>query len=177
MATKRQFRLSNIFFTATFKNDPEIVTHAVELHEKLVAEFKQFIPDGNFLTQCLFQPLSTLYGKRSVAAGGNALGLDRQKVNGLIFTAVAMLRTEAQRAWAYPRIATWVDELKAFADTKIDGGNLDWVYLNYADMSQDPLGSYGQRNVQRLKQVAAKYDPTGVFQGLCIGGFKISSVG
>ncbi|KAI1455764.1 hypothetical protein F4805DRAFT_468505 [Annulohypoxylon moriforme] len=165
----------NIFFTASFKNDTRIVTHAVELHEKLVLEFKDFIPDGDFSTQCIFQPLPTLYGTVSVAAGGNAMGLERQKSNGLLFLAVAMVRTKSQYDWAYPKIKAWLEAMKSFADT-VEGGNLEFVYLNYADASQNPLGSYGEGNLRRLKEVAAKYDPEQVFQTLCPGGFKVSKV-
>lgn len=46
-------------------------------------------------------------------------------------------------------------------------------YLNYADRSQDPLGSYGAQSLEFLKRTSAKYDPSGVFQKRVPGGFKI----
>lgn len=166
---------SNTWFTASFKNDARIAAKASELHDKLVEELKAFIPDGDFITQCLFQPLPALFGERSAAAGGNIMGIERQKENGLIWLAVAMVRTREQEAFAYPRVQAWVDEVKAFAGT-IEGGNQDWIYLNYADKSQDPLASYGAENVKKMRDAAAKYDPDQVFQKLCPGGFKISAV-
>ena len=48
-------------------------------------------------------------------------------------------------------------------------------YLNYADPSQDPLGSYGDENVARLREVSRKYDPAGFFQAQVPGGFKLRS--
>lgn len=54
--------------------------------------------------------------------------------------------------------------------------NIEYRFLNYAHGNQNPLGSYGSENVARMKKVAAKYDPTGVFQQLMPGGFKISHV-
>lgn len=42
---------------------------------------------------------------------------------------------------------------------------------------QDPLGSYGPRNVAKIREVAKKYDPKGVFQNKAPGGFKISKAG
>ena len=51
-----------------------------------------------------------------------------------------------------------------------------FIYLNYADRSQSPLEGYGDANVAKIKAAAAKYDPTGVFQTLMPGGFKISLV-
>lgn len=71
---------------------------------------------------------------------------------------------------------------KAFANwtTQIEqemtsiGAHESFTYLNYAAPSQNPLASYGQANLQFLKQVAKKYDPQGVFQTLVPGGSKVS---
>lgn len=49
-------------------------------------------------------------------------------------------------------------------------------YLNYSDVSQDPLSTYGEDNIKQMRKVAAKYDPIGIFQRLVPGGFKISKV-
>lgn len=136
---------------------------------------KQLIPDGDFWTQCLFQPLPKLIGQRSAEAGGNATGIEYQDRDGLLFQAAAMVRHKEQELLVYPRVKAWMGAVEEFAD-RIEGGKLDWVYLNYADKSQNPLASYGEDHVRMLKDVAARYDPTGVFQDLCTGGFKISHV-
>lgn len=47
-------------------------------------------------------------------------------------------------------------------------------YLNYAAPFQDPLASYGVKNLQRLREVSKKYDPDQVFQRLVPGGFKLT---
>ena len=47
-------------------------------------------------------------------------------------------------------------------------------YLNYAAYWQNPIASYGEGEVRNLKAVAQKYDPSGLFQTGCPGGFKIS---
>lgn len=46
-------------------------------------------------------------------------------------------------------------------------------YLNYADPSQDPVGSYGPKNVANLRKTSREYDPKGVFQQQVPGGFKL----
>jgi hypothetical protein len=140
-----------------------------------VEETKAFIPDGNFITQCLFQPLSKLIGQRSAEAGGNVLGVEHQKHNGLLFTAVIMVKTAEQETFMYPKIKRWLQDLQAFAAT-IEDGNQQWIFMNYADPSQDPLRSYGAENVVKMRNVASKYDPRQVFQRLCPGGFKTSEV-
>jgi hypothetical protein len=49
----------------------------------------------------------------------------------------------------------------------------EFQYLNYADPSQDPIGSYGPENVQSLSKASRKYDPKGIFQRQVPGGFKL----
>jgi len=48
-----------------------------------------------------------------------------------------------------------------------------FMYLNFASGFQNPFCGYGQDNVDFLRQTAKKYDPTGVFQTLLPGGFKV----
>lgn len=146
---------------------------AVEVHESLVNDLKAFIPDGDFVTQCLFQPLPKSFAQRSVELGGNVLGIERNKSDGLLFQLNAMVKTVQQHEFAHPKVKSGVQAIKEFAAT-IEGGLLDWVYLNYADGSQDPLGSYGAENVKFMNEVAARYDPKKVFQMLCPGGFKLT---
>jgi hypothetical protein len=123
----------------------------------------------------LFQPLPLLFARKSAAAGGgNVMGLDRQTDNGLILTVSLMVKTQDDSAFATPKIQAWVQALQTFAAGV--GGNQDWLYANYADKSQDPLASYGAENVEFLREVAGRYDPDGVFQKRCPGGFKLPVV-
>ena len=46
-------------------------------------------------------------------------------------------------------------------------------YMNYAWIEQDVLGSYGEKNVEKLRCVAEKYDPDRVWEKLVKTGFKI----
>lgn len=54
---------------------------------------------------------------------------------------------------------------------------MEWRYLNYVDQSQDPLASYGVENVKFMKEVAAKYDSEGLFQGRVRSGWKVGRGG
>lgn len=157
-----------------FKNDTRIMVKATETHEALVEDLKTIVPDGNMLSQCIFQPLPKIYAEKSAEMGGNMLGLERQRDDGVLLLAVVEVPTAAQRAAAYPKVKAFFEEVRTFAASI--GGTQDWIYMNYADSSQDPLGSYGVENVNFMKKVAAKYDPEEVFQKQCPGGFKISEV-
>lgn len=105
------------------------------------------------------------------------MGVERQSHNGILLTISAMVRTPEQEAFAYPKVRAWMNAVVDYAATEIEGGgNLEWIYINYADKTQDPLASYGASNLKLMREVAAKYDPKQVFQKLCPGGFKISNV-
>lgn len=56
---------------------------------------------------------------------------------------------------------------------KARGLLLDFRCMSFATASQKVLGSYGAENVKRMQEVAAKYDPEGVFQKLQNGGFLL----
>lgn len=147
---------------------------ASETHDSLVEELKIIVPDRNMLSQCIFQPLPKLYTEKSIEAGGNVMGLERQTEDGVLLLALIEVPTADQRAAAYPKVKAWIKDLQAYAASI--GSDQEWLYLNYADPGQEVLRSYGAENVNFMKQVAAKYDPEGVFQKLCHGGFKISKV-
>ncbi|MCJ1422326.1 hypothetical protein MMC29_000206 [Sticta canariensis] len=49
-------------------------------------------------------------------------------------------------------------------------------YLNYCQEWQRPFEGYGERNLRFLQRVSQKYDPDGMFQKGCIGGFKLDVV-
>ncbi|KAF1824842.1 FAD-binding domain-containing protein [Dissoconium aciculare CBS 342.82] len=166
----------NTWFTADFLNDTRIVSHAVHEHEGLVGRLKVRILGGDFITQCLFQPLPAIFAQQAIESGGggNVLGLERQSENALMWLAAIMVRTPEQEKFAYEEAQGWVQRVREFAAT-IPGGNQEWEYLNYADGSQDPLASYGPTNAQKLREVSGKYDPQQVFQRFARGGFKIAT--
>lgn len=70
--------------------------------------------------------------------------------------------------------AELISRIRAYAISI--GADRPYLYLDYADVTQDPLTGYGVENVKKMKAAAEKYDPDGVFQKLVPGGFKISKV-
>lgn len=52
-------------------------------------------------------------------------------------------------------------------------GAVDFRYLNYCHATQDPLSTYGEASLKKIREAATKYDPAGVFQTRVPGGFKI----
>ncbi|KAF1834788.1 FAD-binding domain-containing protein [Decorospora gaudefroyi] len=107
------------------------------------------------------------------ANGGNAMGLEpipQQWWTTLIDWEHAK-DDEAARGIAIATTAKWKELGMA------SGSYLPFIYMNDASRDQDPLGSYPAANVERLREVAAKYDNLGVFQMLQNDGFLLSKVG
>jgi len=149
----------------------------VEIYAEYVQKLKGFINPEKFTTSLLFQPIPSYMVAIGQRRGGNMLGLDDVNFNAVMFTAgfgVYPSEGEGKAALAYAELMAMTAEVKKLS--KLLNGEMDFIFLNYADAVQDPLGSYGLKNVQHMRQVAAGYDPTGVFQTRIPGGFKISRV-
>ncbi|KAI1079260.1 FAD-binding domain-containing protein [Whalleya microplaca] len=164
----------NVWYAITFKNDKRLYEKAVELHKQFVADWKAQSPDGDFICHAIFQAIPTIYSKHSVEKGGNVLGLDREKDNAVMFQVQLMVNGEDQENLGRERMVAFRNAVKQYSADL--GGDVEWEYLNYADYTQNPLKTYGQANVDYIRQVATKYDPDGVFQTRLPGGFKISKV-
>lgn len=59
---------------------------------------------------------------------------------------------------------------------KARGLLLDFILSSFAGPKQNVMHSYGEDNVRKMKEVAAKYDPNGVFQKLQNDGFLLRRV-
>ena len=70
--------------------------------------------------------------------------------------------------------ADLIDKIGDYASS-IGAAN-PYLYLDYADKTQDPLAGYGAENVKKMKAAAKMYDPKQIFQKNVPGGFKISQV-
>lgn len=161
----------------TIVNDRQTVQYAFEAHAKLCAELNATLGPQAFSTILEFQPLPTYFAEIGVQKGGNMLGLDRSSRNRLYFAlGVTLLTPDAvkQVPQVYQMSAAAATSISTYA--KSIGLSDDFIYLPYADATQDALGSYGAANVAHMKQVAKTYDPNGFFQERVPGGFKISRV-
>ncbi|KAJ0420675.1 hypothetical protein BJY00DRAFT_312840 [Aspergillus carlsbadensis] len=164
------------WFSLTFKSDPRIILKAASVSEALIATLKTQIPDENFYFSMVLLPLPASFGKHSAARGGNMLGLDRITDDCVLLVwAVEVDTPEVNASVGAPALKGAIDENSAFAASV--SGDIGFRYLNYCDGSQDPVGSYGEENTRKMREAAAKYDPTGAFQTRVPGGFKISKIG
>lgn len=157
----------------TSKNDSATIIKASEM----LYEFSEQLQDqtSDFTTHVAFQPLPRLYAEKAAVVGGNVLGLDNIPFDAIMLQVSVSVKDPKVAEWARPRIEAFVAELRAFAESR--NGFVDWTYLNYAHSSQEVLQGYGEENTRAIKKAAVKYDPQGVFQTICQGGFKIAALG
>lgn len=103
------------------------------------------------------------------------MGLERIRDDCILLVwAVEVETPELNATVGAPALKGAIGEIEAFARSV--GGDVGFRYLNYSDGTQDPLASYGEDNIRKMKEVARKFDPEQVFQKRVPGGFKISKV-
>lgn len=154
------------------KNDPATVSKIVELHSGVVEELKGKSPSGDFWTMALFQPMPHFIAGKGFERGGNVMGLDQVEEDALLFIAGVHVKEEEMSEVGNAVCQEWHRQIEEFA--RKEKSHLDWLYLNYADKDQDPFKTVGKENAEKIGKAAVKYDPGGVFQTRCPGGFKIS---
>ncbi|RYC55514.1 hypothetical protein CHU98_g10691 [Xylaria longipes] len=165
----------NYGLTLTFNNDKRIAQRCVELHTEFVKSLSNLMAPETYLTQMVLQPLPSYRWPIGKQRGGNVLGLDSLQNNALLYTAGVGIRTDnAPLEEANALLEAMGAQVADFA--KSVQGDMDFIYMNYAGADQDPLATYGASNIKLIKDVAAKYDPTGVFQTHIPGGYKISAL-
>lgn len=154
--------------TVTFVNDWTTLSH---VHELTVDLYKTVRHVENMEWLFAYESIPHLYTEHSVSRGGNVLGLNRTKEDLILMHLAPRWSSTSDDKVMFNMARQWVEQVKGY--TKSVGTSSDYVYLNYAGSFQDPIASYGEDSVRFLKQVARKYDPSGVFQKAAKGGFKI----
>ncbi|KAH8173740.1 FAD binding domain-containing protein [Sarocladium implicatum] len=103
--------------------------------------------------------------------GGNALGINL--ADGPLY--IIHVASWWEKASDDKTIFSFADKVlrRIKAESKKRGVANDYIYTNYASAFENAIGGYGPKNVAKLKKIAASYDPTGVFQKLQPGGFKL----
>ncbi|KAL4737915.1 hypothetical protein BDV11DRAFT_190645 [Aspergillus similis] len=124
----------------------------------------------------VIQPMSSLAIKVAESKGGNPLGLPSVGHQWFLVMAdyadTLSAEEEARVRASAKRVVDVVEET-----AKKEGAWLPYKYSNYCSRDQDPLASYGEENLQKLREIAGKYDPEGVFQVLQSGGWLVSKAG
>jgi len=153
--------------TTTIKNDPATLMFVHAAWTQTTVTLRQVKNMGLTL---LFQPLLPRWVKKG---DPNPLGLDDLAEDDPLVVVsfdVNWHNREDDRL-VRKTIRHAMDRIEDFAKTK--GTDHRWRYLNYCTDWQRPFEGYGEDNWGFLKEVSRKYDPQGMFQKGCKGGFKL----
>ena len=160
---------SQVWATTTIKCDPDFL---LQVHELWQAQQTELESVKNLTTALTAQPFPLPFSRETSPLGGNSLGLDAASDGPLILLLLTAKWTDAandDQMYAAVKKTLEVIDLAA----KAAGAYHRFRYLNYAAGWQDPFAGYGAENKARLQEVSRKYDPDGVFQLNCPGGFKL----
>ncbi|PSN61722.1 FAD-binding domain-containing protein [Corynespora cassiicola Philippines] len=103
--------------------------------------------------------------------GGNALGLDPKGGPYFIMNMSGQWANASDDSRVLAFFSGIIESVKA--EAKKTGADNSFMYVNYASQFNDPIGSYGEKNLERLRAVSKEYDPKAVFQKLQPGHFKL----
>lgn len=106
-----------------------------------------------------------------VTNGTNSLGLEPGKKDEVVTVLTGAYTHPEDDEVVQAGMESIVAAQKAILEER--GLLIPYQYLNYADIYQDPIGSYGDDVKARLQDVSKRYDPKGVFQKQVPGGFKV----
>ncbi|KAM0812559.1 hypothetical protein AB5N19_12550 [Seiridium cardinale] len=138
----------------------------------LYQELFQAWEDGtNSLTDIDGLQLVLLIQPHPVTNGTNSLGLSAGEKDVVLSVITASYANSEDDETVQNGMQAIVDKHQEILQNR--DLYIPFQYLNYADKTQDPIGSYGEEVKIRLQQVSRKYDPDGVFQKQVETGFKL----
>ncbi|RDW67443.1 FAD-binding oxidoreductase [Aspergillus mulundensis] len=163
----------DVFLTSTYLNSALVLHKTIEILNQKISAAIPLARGKDWSIMVIIQPWPKIYWQRNQNNGvGNVLGLDRFDENMLQVLYDYSWDNAADDALFQRLCEEAMAELDAYAQSI--GKYNEYIYLNYADVTQNPLRGYGDENVEFIRQVAARYDPEAVFQRQVPGGFKVS---
>ena len=154
--------------TTTVENDLATLTATHAIYEEAICWLRTAKVKGIVWTLVL-QPLLPEWIRIGDA---NPLGFE----NG---SAAPLVNVEFTVNWENDAYDNVVKKITRQAIEKIDAYAVanntshPYRYLNYCAEWQKPFDGYGEANLKFLQSVSKKYDPEGLFQKVCVGGFKL----
>lgn len=154
--------------TTTIKNDAATLAAAHAAYRAGVHSIRQAgIKDVSWTL--VLQPLLPDWARKGHS---NSLGLDECPDEPLVivqFTVNWAWGADDEKVEGITRTA--IEQIDIFAASSQTSHR--YRYLNYCGKWQNPFHSYGEDNWEFLRSVSREYDPDGLFQRGCPGGFKL----
>lgn len=157
------------YWTATYALNMDMLQYIVEVYKNetlTIADVSGLVP------ACVLQIITTDEVSHMSKNGGNALGLTTEETPLLLLNLAFWWEDESDDYRVLVANQNIVDKTVAYAQS--NGWDNEYLYMNYASQFQDVVPGYGSANHAQLVEIAQKYDPTGVFQTLQPGYFKLN---
>jgi len=158
------------FWALMVQNSPTLMGDIVAI---FMEETNNVIDAANIVPSISFQPIGTDMTSHFSKNGGNALGIS---VNGgplNLINVVFSWSDEADDTRIMAAARNIVNRSNTTAHSQGLGNR--FIYQNYAALEQPVFKSYGEENLEKLREVSRKYDLKGVWQKLQPGYFKVGS--
>ncbi|KUJ15927.1 FAD-binding domain-containing protein [Mollisia scopiformis] len=156
------------YMNITVKADANTLQAGSAIYTAGLAPIKT-VENGLFSFTLQPYPISLL--EKSASAGGNFLGL--KSADGPLVSVLLMSywKNKADDEAVLGFMKTALEKIKQ--EAALRDKLVFYLYMNYAFSHQDPISSYGAVNKAKLQEISSKYDPEGMFQRGCPGGFKL----
>ncbi|KAL4742305.1 FAD binding domain protein [Aspergillus similis] len=155
------------FGTTTIKNDLRTLFAVRAAHEQAIDSLRRV---KGLIWTIVMQPLLPLWAAKGDA---NVLGIHEEADDALVIISFSVYwQRPADDKHVYATIRKTIEKIEAVAAA--NGTGHRFRYLNYCAQWQRPLEGYGEENLRFLTEVSEKYDPDGLFQRGCTGGFKLN---
>ncbi len=158
------------FATTTIKNDRATIAAAHAAYCDAITLIHRANVKGLLWTLVL-QPLLSDWVREGDA---NSLGLHESHESLVIVSFTVNWDESKDDDFVKTTTRRTVKQIEAFAAANTTGH--PYRYLNYCGEWQRPFEGYGEDNWRFLQGVSKKYDPEGLFQRGCVGGFKLDVV-
>lgn len=155
------------FSTTTIKNDLSTITAAHTIYNEAISSLRNVT---GLIYGIVMQPLLPSWTRKG---DPSPLGIHEATDDALIIISLSVSWQKAvDDKQIYATMQEVIERIDAVATA--NGTSHPYRYLNYCAKWQQPLEGYGEDNLQFLKEVSRRYDPDGLFQRGCEGGFKLS---
>ncbi|KAI7490013.1 hypothetical protein KC351_g913 [Hortaea werneckii] len=160
--------LRETYWTATYQVDRQLLQYMVAEYQ---TQTDTILDVAGLGPSFVLQIITADELKYMARNGGNALGLSSEEGPLLLLNIAFWWNEASDDARVLQACQNIVDNTLAYAAER--GLAKEYLYMNYASQYQKVVPSYGAANHAKLVQVARKYDPSGVFQRLQPGYFKL----
>ena len=155
-----------MFITTTVKNDHATL---MEIH----ATYKQGIETmrrvKGMTWTLILQPLLPVMARKGQP---DSLGLGTRTESLVIVLFTVVWKNTADDELVDRTTRGIINDINQYAASK---GTADpYLYLNNCASWQNPFDGYGAENKRFLQEMSRLYDPDGLFQRACVGGFKLN---